>query len=245
MVNSLDPFWNSLGDAPDDGALRRYYQAILASDLLLPTDASEGEAITPHLVDLDGKNHALAFDTETRLAAFFEDGCERAELSGAALLGMLSGAGLGLALNPGMENGQFFLGPDEVAMLAGAGGKPGEKVIEFNRLEDVSPDVLAQILDAVATLAGRAESAVLASTQTGGLVVVVIETDQGIAPNLARLLSLIDTDEPLELVLMNREEFTRSGLAEVGLSLEVPQIEAAKPIGAPGSDPEKPPILKC
>jgi len=123
MVNALDQFWNSLGDAPGDAALRRYYQAILASDLLLPVEAGGGEAITPHLVDLDGKNHALAFDTEDRLAAFFEDGCERAELSGAALLGMLSGAGLGLALNPGMEVGQFFLGPDEVAMLAEAAGR--------------------------------------------------------------------------------------------------------------------------
>jgi len=84
----------------------------------------------------------------------------------------------------------------------------------------------------------------LAATQSGGLVVVVIETDQGIAPNLSRLLSLIDTDEPLELVLMSRDEFTNSTLPEVGLALEIPQIEAAKPIGAPGSDPNNPPRLK-
>lgn len=244
MVKALETLWNALGETPREADLRRYYQALLASDLLLPLAGEAGENITPHMVDFEGEAHALAFADEASLAAFFAEGAERIELSGSALVAMLAAENLGLALNPGLEAGQFFLEPSAVRWLLEGGAEAGEKEIEFKALGDVPPDALAQILDAIGTLGGRAERAVLAGRADGGLALVLVGADEAIAPELGQLLALVEAGATLDLVFMDGAAFAASGLAQIGLALEVPEVVQPRELAAPGSDPEKPPKLR-
>lgn len=243
MKSALDAVWTDLGDDPDEALLRRYYQALLAADLLLPHQGQEGDTVSPHIVEFEGGSYALAFDTDTRLVSFFGEGAERVEMAGSALIAMLAEQNLGLALNAGLEEGQFFLGAEGVAWLLEGGSVAAEKAYRFRPLEDVPPEALTQILDAVATLSGRAEHAVLAQGNGGVLVLALIEAEDGIEREFAPVLSVIDAGAPLEIVLMSHADFAASVLGKVGLGLDIPKPpEPTMPL-APGMDPDTPPKL--
>lgn len=244
MIKPLDQLWAKLGPSPKEPDLRRYYQALLAAELFLPLEEASQSGVTPYLVELEGTAHALVFSEESGLAAFFEEGADRVELTGAGLIEMLAGEGLGLALNPGLDRGQFFMPPETVTWLVEGDVEAGEKQFIFKALGDVPSDALAQILDAVGTLSGRVEHAVLAGTEEGGLVLVLVEAEGALVPEFGRLLSVVDAGVSLDLVLMTAADFTSSGLRDVGLALEVPDLPEPVVMKAPGSDPEKPPKLR-
>ncbi len=106
----------------DDNEQEQYYRLVLATDFYVPLDsaatqpgASQPEAVTPLLVEAEGKPYLMLFDSEERLTAWGKKELSFAILSGAALAGFTP-AGLNWAINIGSGFGKELV-PDEISWL--------------------------------------------------------------------------------------------------------------------------------
>jgi len=257
----LDGAHAAMADADgDDGARRRFYALLAASELflLLETEA-EGAAVTPRSCELDGQGHVLAFDREERLSRFVGAAAPYAALSGRALVGMLAPERLGLLLNPDVAPSAIALPPEAVAWLAETLAQAPRE--QQARLRAVHPpkgvdERLLGALDArLASAVGMAGRAYLVGvvhdSGAEGHMLAVIDPAPGAEPALARAVAEIVQFSGADAVTLD-VAFFRAGdpavarFARVGLRFDLPQTEAGAQAGtqAPGMDPETPPRLR-
>jgi hypothetical protein len=85
-----------------DAAVARFYALLVETPLFIPIEPRDDDApIAPRTFPLEGGDVALAFDDDARMTDFFEGPVEYVTLSGRAIIGALTDAGLGLGLNLG------------------------------------------------------------------------------------------------------------------------------------------------
>lgn len=261
-MTSLDTAYAAMADARDEDAARlRYYGELCGTLLfvLLEREVTGAEAPIPRSFAVEGASYVLAFDTEERLANFATGSAPYAEVPGRRIVALLAEDGAtGLAVNLGAGSGNL-LPPEVVGWLAetfaAAPAVAEAQVAEVSAPRGL-PDALITALDrTLARAAGLAQAAVLAGVRYQdagrGHLLVVIDAVAGAEDALARAVSealvfsgveagaidvlFLRADAPLAL---------RAG--RVGLRFDLPQPEAPtpQPPRAPGSDPDKPPILR-
>ncbi len=257
-MTPLDEAFAQMDAAPNDAVLRlAWFDRLSASEMVLLLEAeAEGDRIRPKVFAVEGADLVLAFDREDRLAAFAGSVAPYAALSGRALAQMLSGSGLGLAVNLGTE-AETVLEPDAIEWLTGTLSQTPEAVEDLPEevmAPDGLPETLLRALDArLATTHGRAALAYLVATRFAdgrrGHLLAFVEAMDGTEGALAQLVGDALSFSGLEAGSLDVGFFRTSdpvcaSMAKVGLRFDLPQL--ADPVArvAPGSDPDKPPRLR-
>jgi len=96
---------------PENNDARLNYYGVLADTnlfLLLEQEPSN-EILEPKFIQLEGKNFALAFDSEESLAEFYGEAAAFAEVTGRVLAKMLLEEKIGLGINLGVYEGELLL----------------------------------------------------------------------------------------------------------------------------------------
>ncbi len=256
----LDRAHAAMEAAAEDGAARLgFYHALADTQLfLLLVAEAVGDDISPQTYDVEGVPHALAFDTEDRLAEFTGAAAPYAALPGRTLAAMLAGAGAGLGLNLGVAPSSILLPPEALGWLnetlgQGDGAEGGARPDALTPPGNVPQSVLSALDAKLARAAGLASHACLAGTryaggETGHLL-VFIGAVQGSEAALTRAVSEALTFSGVEAGTLD-VGFADIGSAlaqrveRVGLRFDLPKAEAPEPRAAPGSDPSRPPKLR-
>lgn len=259
-TTALDAAQTAMEANPQDDVARlRFFERLADSELfLLLAEEAQGESITPELFDVADGRFVLAFDREDRLARFAERPVPYVALSGRVLSAMLAGQEIGLGLNLEVALSSMLIPSEALGWLATtlehAPEEVQQRLAEF--LPPVGlPDELLKALDAkLATAIGLAEAAFLVGTKTdeggSGHMLGFVGAVDGAEPALAKAASEALTFSGIEAGAMDVGFFgahdpATAALARVGLRFDLPQparrvVERV----TPGSDPEKPPILK-
>lgn len=256
----LDLAHAAMEAAPEDDATRlRFYERLADSELfLLLEDEAEGGNATPRIFPVQEDNFVLLFDREERLADFTGAPAPYAALSGRVVVEQLTGQGVGLAVNLETPSA-ILIPPDAVTWLAEtiahAPAEVEERIAAFHAPSGL-PEALIAALDAkLATAQGLADCAFLAATETEsgtrGHILAFMDARPGAETALAKAASEALTFSGIEAGALDVGFFRASdaaagALAKAGLRFDLPEAPEARPVDrpAPGSDPQKPPILR-
>jgi hypothetical protein len=260
-TTALDTAHEAMEAAPDDDTARlRFYERLADSELfLMLKEEPREDRISPDLFDLPEATFALVFDREERLSAFADRPVPYVALSGRALAGMLAGQGIGLGLNLEVAPSSILIPPAAVdwlaATLAETPAEVEERIAEFSAPRAL-PEVLLTALDQkLAMAAGLARSAYLVGTTseagTKGHLLAFIDAVEGAQSALAKAAGEALTFSGLDAGVLDvgffaAHDAAAAALARHGLRFDLPEPEAPRPAErpAPGSDPDKPPILR-
>ncbi len=262
LETQLDLTHAAMENAPEDDAMRlQFYDRVAHTELflLLEHEPDAAETITPELFDLGEAQYLLAFDREERLAQFVGREAPYAAVSGRVIAQMLDGQGIGIALNLEVAPSSILLPPDAMQWLSQTLGQTPDEV-EARPTELLAPrglpEQLLSTLDTrLASAMGLAQSAYLARVryETGGQghILGFVGAVPQAKGALTQLASEALTFSGIEAGAMDVAFFAPGDpivarLNRVGLRFDLPQPESAsenaRPV--PGSDPEKPPILR-
>lgn len=258
-MTDLDQAHAAMEAAPEDDAARlRFYERLADTELfMLLGEEAAGDQITPELFEIEDQRFTLVFDREERLSQFVGRAAPYAGLPGRALVQMLAGQGIGLALNLEVAPSAMLVPAEAVDWLvATLAHGPDETEA---RLTEVSapgglPEVVVSGLDRkLAIAAGLARNAYLAAATyedgARGHVLAYVDAVAGAEKALAAAASEALTFSGIEAGVMD-VLFVRGSdplaahLAKVGLRFDLPELEIPQTPGAPGMDPDKPPKLR-
>lgn len=242
----------------DAGRLAFYHTLADAQLFLLLTKEPTSDDISPQTYDLEGVPHALAFDTEARLAEFTGAIAPYAALPGRTLAAMLAGAGAGLGLNLGVAPSAILLPPEALSWLddtlgQGGGAEGGARPEALGAPHGVPQEVLTALDAKLARVGAIASHACLVGVRyaggaTGHLLIFVGAAD-GADGILTRAVSEALTFSGIEAGTLD-VGFAALGsplaarAERAGLRFDLPKPAEPAPRAAPGSDPGKPPKLK-
>ncbi|WP_424831225.1 SseB family protein [Ruegeria sp.] len=257
---ALDAAHAAMEASPQDDAARlRFFERLADSELfLMLTEEAQGDNISPELFEVADGRFVLAFDLEERLARFAGRPVPYVALSGRVLASMLSGQGIGLGLNLDAAPSSTLIPAEALGWLSETlQHGPEEVQQELAGFEPPSglPETLLTALDAkLATAAGLAAAAFLVGTTSKdggrGHLLGFVSTVEDAQPALARAVSEALTFSGIEAGALDvgffaSEDPATAALAKVGLRFDLPQPQAPDTErAAPGSNPERPPILR-
>jgi hypothetical protein len=245
--------------APDVPATRlQFYERLADTELFMLLGAEPaGDQVEPAIFEVEGQKIVPVFDREERLASFTGRPAPYAGLPGRALVGMLSGQGIGLGLNLDVAPSQMLIPAEAVDWLtATLQNAPKQTEARLSQLLPPKqlPEAMITGLDRkLAIAAGLAQRAYLAAAvyEDGGQghVLVFIDAVEGaetaLANAAAEVLTFSGLDAGVMDVLFARSADSLVGhLERVGVRFDLPQPPAAVTPAAPGTDPNKPPRLR-
>ncbi|MEM9708547.1 MAG: SseB family protein [Pseudomonadota bacterium] len=256
-MTPLDRAFQAAEARSEDGAAQTQFYALFAeTELFLLLDGEpESDRAKPVTVDPGTGPVALAFDLEDRLADFIGTVSPYLALSGRRVAAMLAEEGLGLALNLDTEC-ETLLDRETLAWLAGI---VPELTAESARPDAVYPpsdfpeDLLVALDRKLAQATGLAARAVLiqAGYSDGSrshLLAVfeaLPEAEAALATAVGEAMAFLGFGAGwLDVAFLETGSPLAEQIEKVGLAFEIPAPAAVEPRAPPGSDPEKPPILK-
>lgn len=246
---------------PDDDAARlRFFERILDAELIVLLEAEPtDERLRPRVVDLDAGRFALVFDRDARLAAFLSEPAPYAALPGRRLAVALAGAGLGLALNPGVAPSEALLSAEEIGWLAGmtdpeAAETAEAQVRSVGPPAGASPALIAALGPKLAAMTGRIEAAWLGALRlddgTERLALAIAGAPEAAQPAVAAAIAETvrfsgAPEAALDVTFLADGAPARAAFERVGLRFRPPP-SASEPAAPrpPGRDPNRPPKLR-
>ena len=256
----IDTAHAAMQAAPEDGAARlRFYERVADGELYLLLSAEpDGDSISPEVFDIAQGRFVLAFDREERLSAFAGRSVPYAALPGRVLAGMLAGQGIGLGLNLDVAPSSFLVPSDAVDWLAQTVANAPDRVeahVDEVYAPTGIPEHLLTALDAkLATTGGLAAMAYLAGVtydnDAKGHMLAFIDAADAAQEALAKAVAEALTFSGIEAGALDVGFFEAASpiaasLARVGLRFDLPKPpDPEVQRMAPGTDPDKPPILK-
>ncbi|WP_424985260.1 SseB family protein [Microbulbifer sp. S227A] len=257
----LDTAHAAMEANPDDDAARlRFYERLGDNELfLLLTEEAQDESLSPEVFDVADGQFVLAFDRETRLAQFTGRPAPYAALSGRVLAQMLAGQGVGMGLNLDVAPSSILIPAEALAWLSDTLGNAPDQIT--SRIAEVSaplglPEAVITALDAkLATAAGYARAAYLVGVvhENGsrghllGFVAARPETQAALAKAAGEALTFSGIEAgSIDVAFFEETDGIAAKLDRFGLrfDLPVPAEPETIELRAPGSDPDKPPILR-
>jgi len=246
--------------APDDEIARlRLLERILDAELfVLLAEEPAGETLRPEVLAPEDGPVVLAFDRELRLADFVGAAAPYAALPGRRLVAMIAGQGLGLGLNPGTAASETVLGPAEIDWLSAMGAdRPESADARLRAVARPGPDDLpAGLLEALdaklSAMAGLVSSAWLArlGLAEGERLTLALDgvppaAEAAVAAAIAEALRFSGAHgTTLDVTFLGRDSRLRAALDRHGLRIDLPALPAPAAPRPPGTDPDRPPILR-
>lgn len=103
LETRIDRAWDAAAQDGGDEAAAKFIDVVLAEALICPVweddPNADGDQIAPKMVEIDGRDTMLLFDTEERLASFAEEPTSFVALPGHVFFETLSGQNAQIALN--------------------------------------------------------------------------------------------------------------------------------------------------
>ena len=246
--------------AQSDALRLRFYELLADTDLFVLLAAEpEGERVQPSLFEIEGVPHMLVFDAEERLSAFTGRVAPYAGLPGRALVQMMAGQGIALALNPDVAPSAMLMPAEAVDWLAEtldhAPAAAQARLVAVDRPTGLPEAVLDALDRKLSRCAGLADHALLvAATYDDGArghVLAFVDAPETAQAALAHAAGEALTFSGIEAGVMDvmfvqgADDVARR-LARVGLRFDLPQVTRPTPSVpmAPGSDPSAPPRLR-
>lgn len=244
-------------DESNDTARLRFYERLIDCELFLLLEAeSDGQSIRPDLFEVEKQQVALVFDREDRLADFANNIVPFAAMSGRSIISMINGKNISLGLNLAVAPSSIILPPNVISWMAKTISN-GPSVSEAKIKEVFSPSALPEVvitaLDTkLATMVGYADTAYLAEVvydnDVHSSVIIFINTKTDAEVSIANAISetLIFSGieaGTIDVMFLNAENPICAKLAKYGLRFDLPKLKVKEKSIAPGSDPNKPPIL--
>ncbi len=258
---ALDLAHDAMAAEPENEAMAlRFYGLLAASELVLVLeDEPKGEVVVPLLMETEDGPVALAFDGEARFAEFIEAPTPCLTLSGRKVAALLAGQGVLLGVNLGVSNSAALLPADAMDWLCGMALQPVD-------LEDRRPTRVFQPTDLPLDLlqALDARLALMAGVGTGAYLSGVEYADGSVAHLLA-ILDVPEAAQPdmahavaealafsgleagaLDVTFLEAGSEAAQRLRAASLRFDIPALPEPKGrvVAAPGSDPDRPPILR-
>lgn len=256
----LDLAHAAMEAAPGDDALRlRYYERLADGELfLLLQEEPDGDTLSPQVYDLTDGPVVLAFDREERLAEFAGEIVPYAALPGRVMAAMLAGQGVGLGVNLGAASAMILptYALDWLAQTLDSAPETVEAMPDQFTAPVGVPEVLVAALNEKLARAGGLASSVLLAGVTyddgrRGHMLAFVDAVQGAEQALARaaaealVFSGLDAGE-MDVTFLDSNAPATQSMANVALRFDLPQPEAQQSTSpaAPGSNPDRPPILR-
>ncbi|MEL6283386.1 MAG: SseB family protein [Pseudomonadota bacterium] len=243
VVTRLDAAWVASAEAPeDDAAAARFIDVLLAEPLFCPVWSSEpdnepaADDVQPKMVEIDGADTLLLFDSEDRLAAYVEEPTDFVALPGRAFFTMVAGQSVQFALNLNVAPSSTVLPVEAVASIAEFVGSNDDVLSVDGDFEVQTPADLPE--DLLGALGGRLLAAsdlveqawlVAANTPAGpSLILAMTPPQEGVDPDRLQALteelgqlggSLLEGDALDIAVCMPEDPIVRR-IAQVGLRLD-------------------------
>lgn len=258
----LDAAFRAHAEAPERPELwLRFLERVLDAELfLLLAEEAEGARLRPQVFDLAEGRFALAFDQDTRLAAFLDAPAPYAALSGRRLAVVLAGQGTGIGLNLGVAPSATLLPAEAVDWLAAmAGALPVETAGRLSRIaapRSAPPKLIAALSTKLAAMASLIEAAHLAEAvfEAGGDPGLLLALEgvreaarADVAAAVAEAMRFSGFDAGgLDVTFVAPDAPLRAKLRAVGLGFYLPRPapDPETQPQAPGSNPARPPILR-
>ena len=250
----LDQAFDAMTATPESETARaNYYSVLAASEVFVLLEKEPGDSFEPTLIDLEGARYVLVFDTSEKLAVFCDEPSPYIAMSGRQLLQTVNGARLGLAVNPGLERAMMV--PLEAVdwinnRVAADISEDTSKIRELSAPEISDADILRAIDARLAVYSGPGRSAYLVKAnyeeETAHLVILVgmaPEARASVAGGLAEALRFLVPDMAFDTMFVESDAQIAKVAGRVGLRFDMDAPERSGGPTAPGSDPEKPPIL--
>ncbi len=261
-------------DPSDDAARLRFYQRLADAELfLLLRHEPSGEVLDPEVLEVNNEDtanidrFALVFDSEDRLGSFAAqykgDAMPYAALPGRVIAAMLAGQGVGLALNLDVAPSSILIPAAAMSWLSDTLSHepaPGEGTLIGIAPPTGLPDALITGLEEkLISATGLASHAVFVkgryADQREGWLLAFIDAMPGAEAALARATQEALIFSGTDLASVDVAFFAGSDpicehLDHMGLRYDFPdldELEQEEEVSAPvppGSDPNKPPILK-
>lgn len=257
----LDLAHAAMEAAPNDDAARlRFYERLSDSELfLLLTKDVIGDQIDPEVFDLGDARFVLVFDREERLSQFVGKPAPYVALSGRVISQMLAGQGIGLGVNLEVAPSQMLIPPEAVIWLndtlAHSPDEVRERAEELYAPKGLPEELLTAIDAKLASAVGLAQNAYLVAVKyeggANGHLLGFVGTQEGAEGALAKAAGEALTFSGIEagsidVGFFDANDPMAAAMAKVGLRFELPKHETRSDTirPAPGSDPDKPPMLK-
>ncbi|MBP7001579.1 SseB family protein [Amaricoccus sp.] len=254
----LDAAFLAMEASPEDEAARlRFHERLMDAELfvLLETEP-EGDALRPAIFDLDEGRFALAFDRDARLAAFLDAPAPYAALAGRRLAAALAGRGVGLGLNLGVAPSATLLPAAAIDWLAAMGDARPERTSARPRAvrppTDASPALIAALDAKIATMTGQIDAAWLAALDMAdGAARLVLavggavpSAEPAIAAAVAEAARFSGGGAEIDVAFLRDDPGVRQAFERNGLRFDPPPPQVPEAPRAPGSDPDRPPVLR-
>ena len=260
-TSPLDAAHAAMEAAPDDGAARlRFYERLGDNELfLLLTEEAQGDALSPEVFEVADGQFVLAFDRESRLAQFTGQPAPYAALSGRVLSQMLAGQGVGMGLNLDVAPSSILIPADALAWLSETlRHAPDEITSRFSKISVPAglPEAVISALDTkLATASGYAQAAYLVGVvyENGarghllGFVGAQPHTQTALAKAAGEALTFSGVEAgSIDVAFFDEADQITAKLDRFGLRFDLPTPPDPELVGniAPGSNPDKPPILR-
>lgn len=240
-------------DDEDEAARRAFFAALAGTELFVALDAPpEGDRLKPLVLEVDGAQVVLAFDTEARLADFLPGGAPYAGIPGRTLAGMLAGQGVMLGVNLDVAPSAILIDAAGIGWLSAAGGSAAAArrgaLDGLRPPANLPPGLLPVLTERLRLLEGLASRVWLAAAEDG-LVLAVEDAPAAAAPAIGQAMAEAASfaglpDGALDVAFLASGDPVSRDLERVGIALAVPQPQAERRRPAmPGGDPRKPPRL--
>lgn len=243
-------------DENDTAARLGFYEKLTGSELFLLLDSDpQGDQISPRVFELSGGSVVLVFDREDRLAQFTGSISAYAALSGRVICRMLAESGMGMGVNLDVAPSSVLLPPEAVQWLATLDTTPNEITARVEKVfapAGLPKEFLMALDSRLAAAEGMADLAYLVSAtyengSTGHMVGFVnarAEAQTALAHSVAQALAFSGLEAgSIDVGFFEATDPVSAKLAKAGLRFDLPQTQKP-PRVAPGSDPDKPPILR-
>lgn len=262
-MTPIDTAQAAMDAAPDDTSKRMaFYERVADSELFLVLEKeSSDDKIQPALFPVEDEHYALVFDTETRMSEFTQAPTPFLAISGRQITAMLSGQNIGLGLNLAVAPSSMLLPASAVDWLnTTLGAPPQTEQATPSAIYPPAelPETLITALDTkLATMAGLAKFAYLAEieyenrpkTHVMAFIDAIEEAQSAIASAISEALTFSGIEAgSLDVIFVNSSTQLAAALAKNGLRFDLPTApepdQTANTPEAPGTNPDKPPILR-
>lgn len=255
MLTPLDKAWTATTGA-GDAEMARFYDLFASTELFLLIDPASLESAAvpqPQLFPVEGVDTALVFDTEARLAAFTGEGGAHLNLSGRAAISMFAGSGAQLGVNLGEAPSATILPPEALAWAASALQQPIEETEEGVALgapAGAEPALLTALDAKLAGMGAAVAEAWLCGSDDRLLLCVALRmqgAEQSVVAALAETARFAGGEQAaFDITVVPADDSRLSAARAVGFGYQPSDPSAAMHVvrPAPGSDKDKPPILR-
>lgn len=260
-MTPLDTAQAAMDAAPNDTTKRlAFYERVADSELFLVLETEPiADKIQPALFPVEDEEYALVFDNESRLAEFTQNPTPFLAMAGRQITAMLAGQNIGIGLNLAVAPSSMLLPASAVQWLhdtLGSSPEASEAIPIAIFPPGQLPETLITALDTkLATMEGLAKFAYLAEIEYErrprshvlAFIDAIPDAEPAIASAVSEALKFSGIEAgSLDVIFLSATNKMSSLLSKKGLRFDLPtrtNFETVK-MEAPGSNPNKPPILR-